>query len=126
MKKILSSYRHIMYTLKHYVSFLKTEKRLLGYYKYKFHDLDKVLMYLFLPFLGTKKIKKIHVKNNKHHIKESKSIDECNYEEAIIDWECSRFTKEDKPLTAREVTVRFHSKSKHFKELISVLEKLKL
>lgn len=32
-------------TLRHYIAFLKTEKKYIGYYKYKFHDLDKVLMY---------------------------------------------------------------------------------
>lgn len=46
------------YTLRHYIAFLKTEKKYIGYYKYKFHDLDKVLMYIIIPWLGTKRIKK--------------------------------------------------------------------
>ena len=100
LNNIKNSYKHIFYTLKHYFAFMKLQKTLLGYYKYKFHDLDKVLMYIFLPFLGTDKIKKIHQKYNAHHIKYTKYLP--NYEEAIIDWECARFTKKDKPLTARQ------------------------
>lgn len=126
INNIIKSYKHIPYTFKHYIAFLKMEKKLLGYYKYKFHDLDKLILYIFVPFLGTKKIKKIHSNRNKHHINEKKDFDECNYEEAIIDWECSRFTKPDKPLNARQVTLKHHSKSKHFRKLLNTLNKLGL
>ena len=66
LNNIKNSYKHIFYTLKHYFAFMKLQKTLLGYYKYKFHDLDKVLMYIFLPFLGTDKIKKKYIKNIMH------------------------------------------------------------
>lgn len=39
INNIIKSYKHIPYTFKHYIAFLKMEKKLLGYYKYKFHDL---------------------------------------------------------------------------------------
>ena len=121
IKNIIASWKHIPYTLKHYVAFLKLEKKLLGYYKYKFHDLDKVLMYLFIPFIGTHRIKMIHRKINRHHIVVDKT--NCNYEEAIIDWECARFTKKDKPLTARQTFERLnyltdYQKTKVEKQLI--------
>lgn len=44
ISNIIDSWKHIPYTLRHYIAFLKTEKKYIGYYKYKFHDLDKVLM----------------------------------------------------------------------------------
>lgn len=68
----------------------------------KFHDLDKVLMYILIPWLGTKRIKKIHRAINKHHIQNHKAAWECNYEEAVIDWECCRLTKPQEPMSARE------------------------
>lgn len=83
--------------------------------------IGKVLMHIFLPFLGTDKIKKIHQKYNAHHIKYTKYLP--NYEEAIIDWECARFTKKDKPLTARQTFERLdyltdYQKTKVEKQLI--------
>lgn len=122
---IKNSYSHIPYTLKHYVAFMKLQKSLLGYYKYKFHNIDKILMYLFLPFLGTEKIKTIHRKYNNHHISYTKYIP--NYEEAIIDWECARFTKKDKLLTARETyELKFHDIDKHNYQLLRVLNRFNL
>lgn len=53
ISNIIDSWKHIPYTLRHYIAFLKTEKKYIGYYKYKFHDLDKVLMYIIIPWLGT-------------------------------------------------------------------------
>ena len=123
IKKILNSWFHIPYTVKHYFAFMKLQKKLIGYYKYKYHDVDKVFLYLFLPFLGTDGIKKIHKKINKHHIKDYTSN---NYEESIIDWECARFTKPDKPETAREQTMIKWKETKHYPFLIKELEKFGL
>ena len=82
---------------------------------------DKIFMYIFMPFLGTKKIKNIHRKKM-HHIEKHKNVQDCNYEEAIIDWECARFTKPDKPETARQVTERkFYQQPKHYTHLILML-----
>jgi hypothetical protein len=127
LTNIINSWKHIPYTWYHYLAFLDTEKKLLGYYKYKFHDLDKILMYIFLPFLGTKRIKKIHKKFNKHHIIDYKNQNECNYEEAIIDWECARFTKPDKQETARVNAEQSKFKNgKHYPFLLEELDKLNL
>lgn len=73
IQNIIDSWKHIPYTLRHYAAFLRTEKKYIGYYKYKFHDLDKVLMYILIPWLGTKRIKKIHRAINKHHIQNHKA-----------------------------------------------------
>lgn len=98
----LDCWKKIPRTWAHYKAFLKLEKQLLGYYKYLFHDLDKIVMYIFIPFIGTKRIRRIHRNISKHHIENYKYSWECNYEEAVIDWECSRFTKPNEPMTARE------------------------
>jgi hypothetical protein len=59
---IIGSYKHIPYTWKHYLVFRKIEKKLLGRNKYKFHDLDKLFLFIFFPWLGVGKINKIHRK----------------------------------------------------------------
>lgn len=91
IQNIIDSWKHIPYTPRHYAAFLRTEKKYIGYYKYKFHDLDKVLMYILIPWLGTKRIKKIHRAINKHHIQNHKAA-----------WECCRLTKPQEPMSARE------------------------
>lgn len=100
-KNIKESWSRVPRTLRHYIAFLKTEKHYLGCYKYKYHDLDKLFMYIFTPWKGVSRIKKIHEKRNKHHL-DSKLFYNVNYEEAAIDWECCRFTKPDEPMSARE------------------------
>ena len=121
-KNISDSYKHIPYTWKHYLKVLELEKKYIGYYKYPFHDLDKIIMYIFLPFLGVRKIKKIHRKINKHHISDDKPINKLNFEEAILDYESARFTKSDKPLSARETVETYKKESKYYDELIKQLE----
>lgn len=101
IRNIIESWNRISRTFKHYLAFLKTEKKYLGCYRYKFHDLDKLFMYIFIPWLGVARIKKIHEKRNKHHLNYRYPY-HVNYEEAAIDWECCRFTKPDEPMSARE------------------------
>ena len=36
IQNIIDSWKHIPYTLRHYAAFLRTEKKYIGYYKYKF------------------------------------------------------------------------------------------
>ena len=69
---IKKSYKHIPYSFKHYIMVMKLEKKYIGYYKYPFHDLDKIFMYIFFPFLGTKVIQKIHTRFAKHHLRKYK------------------------------------------------------
>lgn len=124
-KNIIDCWKHIPYTWKHYLAFRKTEKLLIGQHLYLFHDWDKIFMYIFLPYLGTKRIKAIH-KRRKHHITEEKSDYECNYEEAIIDWECAKLTKPDKPENAFEYVMSHKRQSKHYLQLLNALKNLKL
>lgn len=125
LNNITDSWKHIPYTIRHYFAFMKLQKKVLGRYKYKFHDVDKIFMYLFLPFLGVEFIKIIHSRINKHHINDFKSTCECNYEEAILDWECARFTKPDKPETSYEF-INSNNKSSHYFNLLETWKKMKI
>ena len=92
----------IKYTLNHKKAFLETEKRLIGYNTIRgyLHDVDKLFLYLFF---SPEKVTRIHRKYAKHHF--NNAIESSNIEDIIqmiIDWESARFTKPDKPLTARE------------------------
>ena len=116
---IKKSYKHIPYTFKHWKMVLKLEKKYIGYYKYPFHDLDKLFMYIFFPYLGTKIIQKIHTKFANHHLRKYKK--HMNFDEAILDWESARFTKPDKPLDAYQKYFTEFSN-----ELLPIFEKFNL
>ncbi len=67
--------------------------------KYLWHDWEKP--WLMLWWRDYKKVQRWHRAHRRHHIEypRPKKID---WEALVIDWECSRFTKESSPLTARE------------------------
>lgn len=119
---IKKSYKHIPYTFKHWKMVLKLEKKYIGYYKYPFHDLDKLFMYIFFPYLGTKIIQKIHTKFANHHLRKYKK--HMNFDEAILDWESARFTKPDKPLDAWDTYQKYFSNFSN--ELLPIFEKFNL
>lgn len=68
-------------------------------WKYLFHDIEKPWLKLILR--DYKKVQKFHRKHAKHHTT-YKDINKIDWEAAVIDWECSRFTKSQAQLTARE------------------------
>lgn len=119
---IKKSYKHIPYTFKHWLMVLKLEKKYIGYYKYPFHDLDKLFMYIFVPYLGTKVIQKIHTKFANHHLRKYKK--HMNFDEAILDWESARFTKPDKPLDAWDTYQKYFTEFSN--ELLPIFEKFNL
>lgn len=119
---IKKSYKHIPYTFKHWKMVLKLEKKYIGYYKYPFHDLDKLFMYIFFPYLGTKVIQKIHTKFADHHLRKYKK--HMNFDEAILDWESARFTKPDKPLDAWDTYQKYFTEFSN--ELLPIFEKFNL
>lgn len=93
-------------------------------FKYLFHDAEKPWLKLILPY---EKVRKIHRTNNRHHLWYKGGADKLDFEAMVIDWECSRFTKEDAPMNAREtyeymVTKRYES-GKISKEIKEALEK---
>lgn len=100
------------YTWEHKKAFIKVEKELLGYNTLRgyLHDTDKLLLYIFLP---KKLASNIHRACSKHHQRAKTVKDNI---QKLIDWECARLTKLDKPLTARETLYKLYP------ELISELE----
>ena len=63
----------------------------------KIHDMDKMVMYLFLE---QKEAQKIHMMHQPHHLENSLPRTYEDLVETIIDYECAPYTKPDKPLNA--------------------------
>lgn len=84
------------YWFAHWCAFNMTALNLkIWKFKYLFHDFEKPWVKLFLR--DYKKVQRLHRKMSSHHLEYSGKKD---YEAMIIDWECSRFTKEDSPENA--------------------------
>lgn len=129
MEKIIGnikgSWTHIPYTWKHWLAFLETEKKLLGYRSHWFHDWDKLFMYVFLPFLGEEWISNFHRQVQPHHptyqedgVLYGKCPIEVDWVEAVIDWECAKLTKPDKPFNARQTMEKYYPEYKEYVEPI--------
>ncbi|SRR5574344_1872136 len=71
--------------------------------KLKYHDLDKLFMYLFYD---KKDVSRIHRSLSKHH---DNSIEKeySDYVEMVLDWESARYTKPDKPLNAYDTLYKY-------------------
>lgn len=68
-------------------------------WRYLWHDWEKP--WLMLLWKDYKRVQRWHRKHRRHHI-EYPNPNKIDWEALVIDWECSRFTKESSPLTARE------------------------
>ena len=70
--------------------------------KYLLHDIEKP--WLKLLWGDYEKVQKWHRHHNKHHIFYGRmhGMNKIDWLGAIIDWECSRYTKNAAPRTARE------------------------
>lgn len=123
-KNFIESYEHIPYTLKHIWVMYKLQLKYIGYIKFPFHDFDKLFMYIFLGFIETKKISKIHRKYAKHHLSLNKKFTFDNILEAVLDWESARFTKPDKPLNAWNTCIQYYPEWKLYVEDILVKYKI--
>lgn len=112
----------IKYTKAHRKAYKEVEKELLGHNTWRslVHDLDKVILYNFLPF---EKVKKFHRNTARHHennIKKKRN----DYIDMIIDWECARRTKPDKPLNAYDTMYNFYPHLE--KEILPILKEFGL
>lgn len=111
----------IKYTLKHRKAFRMVEKKLLGHNTIRgyLHDLDKVFLYMIMNY---KKAHKFHRKHSRHHTIKARS--HADYVQMVIDWECARFTKSDKPLNARDTLKTYYPDWKE--KILPVIEELGL
>ncbi len=107
---IKKRYQRIVYTIRHKAAFLKVEKKLLGHNTLRgyLHDWDKPFLFC-IPWLSKKEIQNIHRRHNKHHVVNTQPKTKADYIETIIDWECARYTKPDKPLNAYETLMTFYA-----------------
>ena len=112
-----------LYTLKHKGAFLQVEKQFRGKNTLNgyLHDVDKLLMYLFCFWMNPERIHQIHTAHNRHHVKNNlkKSMDDLL--DTVIDWECARITKPDKPLNAYDTLMKYYPEYK--KVYLPVIEK---
>ena len=113
----------IKYTKEHRKAFKKIEKEILGHNTIRsiVHDLDKVILYNVCPH---KKVKNFHRSTARHHIESKARKNRADYIEMIIDWECARYTKPDKPLNAYDTLYKWYPELE--KEIIPLLEEFNI
>ncbi len=106
-------YQKIVYTLKHKIAYLAVEKQLRGKNTLRgfLHDMDKPFLYMNL-WLKLENIQKIHRQRSKHHVRNNLLKTKEDLLDTIIDWECARITKPDKPLNAYETLMKFYPDKK--------------
>lgn len=113
-----------LYTKKHRRAILSLydslpkEKQLCSRMKIRLHDIDKVIM-LYLP-LPLSVIQTYHRSTKKHHIECPFIKTGHNVFETVLDMECARKTKPDKPLPARETLVKYYKKDYDISEYLAM------
>lgn len=114
--------KNIKYTADHRKAFREMEKQLLGHNTIRgwLHDLDKIFLYLVIS--DRKKIHKWHRSHSRHHSIKAKT--HVDFVQMVIDWECARYTKPDKPLNARETLYKFYPELEN--KVLPVIEELGL
>lgn len=111
----------IQYSKVHRIAFRDLEKRLLGKNTARsfFHDVDKIILYHFLP---TEFVHTCHQWWSRHHERRAKTRED--FIQMVIDWECARFTKPDKPLNAYDTLYKFYP---HLEDkILPILKELNL
>lgn len=113
----------IKYTLRHKKAFLKVEKELRGKNTLKgyLHDADKPFLYLAL-WIKLEDVQKIHRKHSRHHVENTLTKTKEDLIDTIIDWECARITKPDKPLNAYETLLKLYPNKKE--EFLPIIREL--
>lgn len=111
----------IAYTIKHRKAFRRVEKELLGYNTLRgiLHDLDKVFLYMIFDY---KSVHNWHRNHSRHHSVKAKT--HSDFVQMVVDWECARYTKPDKPLNARDTFDKFYPELKD--EVLPVIQELGL
>jgi len=111
--------KYLDHIISHRKCIIALEKHLTGKntWAIKLHDLDKVI----LTRLGVSKNRthKIHRFFSRHHA-ESFWIKK-NVFEMFLDWECARYTKPDKPLTAIETAQKYYPQ--HLSQILDFQDK---
>lgn len=111
----------IKYTCAHRKAFREIEKKLFGRVSIRgyLHDLDKVFLYLIL---NKETAHKIHTNFARHHEKRART--QKDFEEMVVDWECARYTKPDKPLNAYETLYKYYPQLENV--ILPILQRLSI
>ena len=99
----MRNFEWCVYTYKHRRAFEYVAKRhikdekLLGQIleRARYHDLDKLLLYLFMPW---EKVIEYHMTHKNHHPECTNEKSYVDLVEMIVDYECAPYTKPDKTL----------------------------
>ena len=120
LQEIKNRFQKVNYTLKHRKAFRKVEKELFGKVSFSsyFHDLDKIFLY---PILGIERSHNFHRNHSRHH-KMAKT--DSDFRMMVIDWECARYTKPDKPLNAYDTLYKFYPELED--KILPILKNLKI
>lgn len=119
----MKNLEHIKYTYKHRKiviklaeKYFKDNEELLE--KVKYHDLDKLFLYLFYE---KKQVSKIHRDLTSHHENALEKTD-LDYIEMVLDWESARYTKPDKPLNAYDTLINYYPNMSN--EILPILNEM--
>jgi len=119
----MKNLEHIKYTYKHRKiviklaeKYFKDNEELLE--KVKYHDLDKLFLYLFYD---KKQVSKIHRDLTSHHENDLEKTD-LDYIEMVLDWESARYTKPDKPLNAYDTLINYYPNMSN--EILPILKEM--
>lgn len=106
---IKQRFEKIVYTLMHKKAYLEVEKKLRGKNTLRgyLHDIDKPFLYMAF-WIKLKDVQKMHRKYSKHHVKNNLPKTKEDLLDTVIDWECARMTKPDKPLNAYDTLMKFY------------------
>lgn len=107
IENIKGCYKHIPYTWAHKKAFVQVERSLTGKVRLRsyLHDSDKLVMYALSPLFmwSEQTVNKIHRELSSHHVENG-----TDFLSMVIDWECARHTKPDKPLNARKTMQKYY------------------
>lgn len=128
-KKYENRWKKLWYIIKHKIAYLYIEIKYWHKITWRgiFHDMDKVLLILFCWDLSVEEINYFHKIRSRHHCRASTHEDRL-YQ--IIDYECARYTKKDKPMSASQYVEYMWDTDRISKELYDeynkVIDELKL
>lgn len=112
------NFKYIKYSLNHWIALNKLAmQKKVWHWRFLLHDLDKVVLYCFI---SKEKASAWHKAHSNHHVRNNTVQDPL---QAVLDWECARFTKPDKPLTARETWKKYYSEVKTVEPYIKLIER---
>lgn len=125
----MNNFDWCVYTYRHRIAFRYVTEKLIKdeslraavLNRAKVHDMDKMLMYLFMDQYESQSV---HVRNKPHHQECSAQKSYLDLVENVIDYECAPYTKPDKPLNAFDFTNKLLSMDLINKETAESLIKI--